>query len=254
MEAIEKGAKEIVLTGVNIGDFGTAHNESLLDLCRQLDELDGVERFRISSIEPNLLTDELINFVAASKKFMPHFHIPLQSGSDTILAAMRRRYRTDLYKKRVEQIKRVMPHACIGVDVITGFPGETELEFEETRNLILELPVSYLHVFTYSERENTTALRIKEIVPVSIRQERNKILRLISEKKKRAFYESQLNQQRPVLWEAQEEEGFMSGFTDNYVRVITTFRADFVNSTRKVDLTSIDSDCVARGSVAELVS
>jgi threonylcarbamoyladenosine tRNA methylthiotransferase MtaB len=253
-EAIDKGAKEIVLTGVNIGDFGTAHNESLLDLCRQLDQLEGVERFRISSIEPNLLTDELIDFVASSKKFMPHFHIPLQSGSDTILAAMRRRYRTELYKKRVEQIKRVMPDACIGVDVITGFPGESELEFEETRNLILELPVSYLHVFTYSERENTTALRIKEVVPVSVRQERNKILRLISEKKKRAFYESQLNLQRPVIWEAQEDEGFMSGFTDNYIRVKTTYRADFVNSTRLVDLVSIDSECVAHGSVAELVS
>ncbi len=253
-EAIDKGAREIVLTGVNIGDFGTSHDQSLLELCKKLDELEGVERFRISSIEPNLLTDELIDFVATSKKFMPHFHIPLQSGSDTILASMRRRYRTDLYRKRVDQIKRVMPHACIGVDVITGFPGESEVEFEETRNLILDLPVSYLHVFTYSERENTTALRIKEVVPVSVRQERNKILRLISEKKKRAFYESQINLHRPVLWEAQEEEGSMSGFTDNYVRVKTNFRGDLINTTCNVELISIDSDCIARCLEPELVS
>lgn len=253
-EAIDKGAREIVLTGVNIGDFGTSHDQSLLELCKKLDELEGVERFRISSIEPNLLTDELIDFVATSKKFMPHFHIPLQSGSDTILASMRRRYRTDLYRKRVDQIKRVMPHACIGVDVITGFPGESEVEFEETRNLILDLPISYLHVFTYSERENTTALRIKEVVPVSVRQERNKILRLISEKKKRAFYESQINLHRPVLWEAQEEEGIMSGFTDNYVRVKTSFRSDLINTTCTVALVSIDSDCIARCLQQELVS
>jgi threonylcarbamoyladenosine tRNA methylthiotransferase MtaB len=253
-EAIDKGAREIVLTGVNIGDFGTSHDQSLLELCKKLDELEGVERFRISSIEPNLLTDELIDFVATSKKFMPHFHIPLQSGSDTILASMRRRYRTDLYRKRVDQIKRVMPHACIGVDVITGFPGESEVEFEETRNLILDLPVSYLHVFTFSERENTTALRIKEVVPVSVRQERNKILRLISEKKKRAFYESQINLHRPVLWEAQEEEGIMSGFTDNYVRVKTSFRSDLINTTCTVALVSIDSDCIARCLQQELVS
>ena len=192
-KAVEAGAKEIVLTGVNIGDFGTAHGERLLDLAKALDNLDGVERFRISSIEPNLLEDDLIDFVAASQKFQPHFHIPLQSGSDDVLAAMRRRYRTELYASRIRRIREKMPHASIGVDVIVGFPGETEALFMETVDFIKSLDVSYLHVFTYSERPNTTALRIDDVVPVPVRKERNKTLRNVSLKAQRAHYESHLH-------------------------------------------------------------
>lgn len=241
-KAIREGAKEIVLTGVNIGDFGTAQKETLLDLIRELDRLEGIERYRISSIEPNLLTNEIITFVAASEKFMPHFHIPLQSGSDTILQAMRRRYRTDLYRDRITKIKELMPDACIGIDVITGFPGETEERFEETRNFILDLPCSYLHVFTYSERENTTALRIKEVVPMDVRHERNKILRLISDKKKQAFNRSFSGQTRPVLWEAENDNGMMSGFTDNYIKVYTPFREDWINEVKSAHIQSFDFD------------
>ncbi|MDZ4752761.1 MAG: tRNA (N(6)-L-threonylcarbamoyladenosine(37)-C(2))-methylthiotransferase MtaB [Flavobacteriales bacterium] len=251
IEAIEKGAKEIVLTGVNIGDFGTSSSESLLDLCEKLDQLEGVERFRISSIEPNLLSDDLIAFVACSKKFMPHFHIPLQSGSDKILASMRRRYRTDLYQQKVLRIKELMPDACIGVDVITGFPGEGEIEFQETRNFIIELPVSYLHVFTYSERENTTALRLNDIVPIAVRQERNKILRMISDKKKRSFYESHMGKTLPVLWETQEDEGFLFGFTDNYIRVKTPYNASLVNKSQLVSLSTLNPEGVATCALVE---
>lgn len=241
-KAIAGGAKEIVLTGVNIGDFGTAHGENLLSLITELDKLEGVERFRISSIEPNLLSDEIIEFVAASKKFMPHFHIPLQSGSDTILQSMRRRYRTDLYRKRVEKIKSLLPHACIGVDIITGFPGESDELFEETRSFILDLPVSYLHVFTYSERENTTALRINAVVDMEKRNERTKILRLISDKKKRAFYSEFERTTRNVLWEAQEDEGKMFGFTDNYIRVYTPYNAGSVNQITSAQLLTANAD------------
>lgn len=183
-KAADSGAKEIVLTGVNIGDFGTSHQETLLDLIRELDKIDGVERFRISSIEPNLLTDDIINFVAESKKFMPHFHIPLQSGCDEILQAMRRRYRTDLYQRRIEKIIQLIPNACIGVDVITGFPSESDDRFTITREFLMSLPVAYLHVFTYSERDNTTALRIADVVPMEKRHERTKLLRFISEKRR----------------------------------------------------------------------
>jgi threonylcarbamoyladenosine tRNA methylthiotransferase MtaB len=221
-KAIETGAKEIVLTGVNIGDFGTANGETFFDLVKQLDELEGVERYRISSIEPNLLSEEIIDFVSKSKKFMPHFHIPLQSGDDEILRAMRRRYRTDLYRSRIARIKEVMPHACIGVDVITGFPGETQELFLKTMNFIQDLPVSYLHVFTYSERPNTTALRIPQVVPVSERQERTAQLRMLSEKKKHAFYKEFIGQDRKVLWESPNENGRMLGYTDNYIRVSKT--------------------------------
>ncbi len=241
-KAIQDGAKEIVLTGVNIGDFGTAHGETLLELVMQLDELPGVERYRISSIEPNLLTDEIIDFVSKSKKFMPHFHIPLQSGSDTILAAMRRRYRTELYRNRILDIKTKMPDACIGVDVIVGFPGETDELFTETQQFLSELPVSYLHVFTYSERDNTTALRIQEVVPMEKRYERNKILRILSEKKKRAFYSEHLNSERPVLWEGENDEGKMSGFTDNYIKVLRTWDLTLVNHLTNVKLLGIDGD------------
>ncbi len=243
-KAVATGAKEIVLTGVNIGDFGTANGETLLELVKQLDELEGVERFRISSIEPNLLTDELIEFVATSKKFMPHFHIPLQSGNDEILQAMRRRYRTALYRSRIEKIKSLMPDACIGVDVITGFPSETDERFAITRDFLLELPVSYLHVFTYSERDNTTALRNPEVVPMDVRHERTKMLRILSEKKKRAFCSEHVGETRPVLWEASEEDGMMHGFTDNYVKLKTAFNPALVNQITTATIGNLDGDSV----------
>jgi threonylcarbamoyladenosine tRNA methylthiotransferase MtaB len=243
-KAIDSGAKEIVLTGVNIGDYGTQHETSLLQLIEKLDQLEGVERFRISSIEPNLLNDDIIDFVAQSKKFMPHFHIPLQSGSDDILRAMRRRYRTDLYKERVERILNRMPHACIGVDVITGFPGENEEKFAETRNFLLDLPVSYLHVFTYSERDNTTALRIADVVPNEIRQRRTLELRLLSEKKKRSFYEKFNDTEQQVLWESAEDEGVMYGFTENYLKVSKAWQAADVNSISNVQLGSLSGELV----------
>jgi threonylcarbamoyladenosine tRNA methylthiotransferase MtaB len=243
-KAIDSGAKEIVLTGVNIGDYGTQHETSLLQLIEKLDQLEGVERFRISSIEPNLLNDDIIDFVAQSKKFMPHFHIPLQSGSDDILRAMRRRYRTDLYKERVERILNRMPHACIGVDVITGFPGENEEKFAETRNFLLDLPVSYLHVFTYSERDNTTALRIADVVPNEIRQRRTLELRLLSEKKKRSFYEKFNDTEQQVLWESAEDEGVMYGFTENYLKVSKPWQAADVNSISNVQLGSLSGELV----------
>jgi threonylcarbamoyladenosine tRNA methylthiotransferase MtaB len=246
-KAIADGAKEIVLTGVNIGDFGTAYGQNLIGLLRQLDKLEGIERYRISSIEPNLLTDEIIDFVAGSNKFMPHFHIPLQSGSDEILKAMRRRYRTDLYRQRVERIKMTMPDACIGVDVITGFPGESETLFEQTREFLLDLPLSYLHVFTYSERDNTTALRIADSVDMDKRNERTKILRLISEKKKRSFYNAFTGSIRNVLWEAQEDEGFMCGFSDNYIRVRTHYNDAIVNQITPAILRSVNAETEMEG-------
>ena len=238
-EAIADGAKEIVLTGVNIGDFGTAHNESLLDLVLALDDLKGVERFRISSIEPNLLTDEIIDAVAQSKKFQPHFHIPLQSGDDEVLGLMRRRYRTDLYRNRIEHIRKVLPHASIGVDVIVGFPGETTEHFNGTVDFIKSLDVSYLHVFTYSERPNTTALRIEEVVPVEERKRRNKVLRTLSLKLQRQHYERQLNQTQNVLFEGAEEEGQRFGYTPNYVRVAAPSSQVTANSIVPVALTQI---------------
>ena len=243
-KAIDSGAKEIVLTGVNIGDYGTHHQTSLLELVQRLDELSGVERFRISSIEPNLLSDEIIAFVASSKKFMPHFHIPLQSGSDDILRAMRRRYRTDLYRERITFIKSLMPHACIGVDVITGFPSESEAHFKQTHEFLQELPVSYLHVFTYSERDNTTALRIQDVVPMNDRNRRTNVLRMLSDKKKRAFYEAFSQTNHHVLWEGQEEDGRMFGFTENYLKVSRTFDANKVNSIESVGLGKLDSELV----------
>ncbi len=232
--AIEKGAKEIVLTGVNIGDFGTAHGETFLDLIKALDALSHIERYRISSIEPNLLTEEIIAFVAQSKKFMPHFHIPLQSGDDEILRAMRRRYRTDLYQSRIDSINRLIPDACIGVDVITGFPGETDELFQNTMNFIQDLPVSYLHVFTYSERANTTALRIEDVVPMEKRHQRTAQLRMLSEKKKRAFYQRFFQQERPILWESVNEDGRMMGYTDNYIRLSKPFDLEQVNTIESV--------------------
>ena len=245
-EAAAAGAREVVLTGVNIGDFGHGTDEKLIDLVRELEAVEGIERYRISSIEPNLLTNEIIHFVAASKKFVPHFHIPLQSGSDSILSAMRRRYRTDLYADRIETIKQLMPDACIGVDVIVGFPGETETEFDETYAFLRDLPISYLHVFTYSERPNTTALRIDAVVPIETRHDRNKMLHILSHKKQKAFYESQLNTTRSVLFEAEENSGQMYGFTENYIKVKTPFREDLVNQIKTVKLDAIDRDGVVK--------
>lgn len=236
-EVADSGVKEVVLTGVNIGDFGQGKGESFLDLIKALDQIEGIERFRISSIEPNLLSDEIIDFVAESKRFVPHFHIPLQSGSDAMLESMRRRYLTPLYRERIERIKTRMPNACIGVDVIVGFPAETDEEFIKTVDFIKSLDVSYLHVFTYSERANTTALRIDEVIPMHVRQERNKILTSLSHKKKRAFYDSQIGSSHPVLWEASENEGMMHGFTENYVKVQKPFDAESVN---KIEMVSLD--------------
>lgn len=238
----ESHVREVVLTGVNIGDFGTPNGETFLDLCKELDQLEGIDRFRISSIEPNLLSDEIIDFVASSKRFAPHFHIPLQSGSDAILKRMRRRYLTDLYASRIAHIKRVMPHAAIGVDVIVGFPGETDQEFNTTLAFLTDLDVTYFHVFTYSERPNTTAVRMDGVVPVEVRQARNKQLRLLSSKKRYAFYQSQLEQSRTVLFEAQQDEGWMHGFTDNYVKVRTPYDAGLVNQLVSCSLTKIVPD------------
>lgn len=251
-EIAARGVKEIVLTGVNIGDFGLVNsggpmmrrNETFLDLIQALDEVDGIERFRISSIEPNLLTDEIIAFVAGSKRFVPHFHIPLQSGSNQVLGLMRRRYKRDLYADRVATIKALMPHACIGVDVIVGHPGETNELFLETYQFLNELPVSYFHVFTYSERPNTTALTIKPVVPGHVRAERSKMLHILSDKKRRAFYESQVGRMATVLFEDDVDEatGRMQGFTENYVRVVANYDPLRINELVPVQLTAINAD------------
>lgn len=254
-EIASKSIKEVVLTGVNIGDFGKGTDETFFQLIQELDNVEGIERFRISSIEPNLLTDEIIRFVAQSNKFVPHFHIPLQSGSDTILKAMRRRYVSELYASRIKLIKELMPDCCIGVDVITGFPGESEEEFLKTYNFINELPVSYLHVFTYSERDNTTAVRVTEgVVPMTTRQQRNKMLTILSEKKRRKFYEENIGTTRTVLWEGEREGDFMLGFTENYVKVKTTFDETLVNTTATVELNAIDADGVVSVEIKEAVT
>lgn len=237
--------KEIVLTGVNIGDFGVQNGrrkEKFIDLLEALDEIEGVDRYRISSIEPNLLTDEIIGFVAKSKRFVSHFHIPLQSGSDVILKRMNRRYLTDLYVSRVEKIKGLMPHACIGVDVITGFPGETEEEFLKTYRFLNELDISYLHVFTYSERPNTQAIGMDGVVPQSVRNDRTTMLRTLSEKKRYHFYEQQVGSTSRVLFEEEIVDGYMLGFTENYVRVKARFDPVLVNEVKTVTLSQIDTD------------
>lgn len=229
------GVKEIVLTGVNLGDFGKGleggkkREESFLELARELDKVDGISRYRISSIEPNLLTNEIIELVANSRKFMPHFHIPLQSGSNEILGLMRRRYRRELYAEKVALIKQFMPHCAIGVDVIVGFPSESDAHFEETCNFLHQLDVSYLHVFTYSERPNTAALDIQPVVPVHVRHERNKVLRNLSHKKQQFFAEQHLHQTRKVLFESLGKDGMMEGYTDNYIKVTTPFRQEWHN-------------------------
>lgn len=234
-ELVATGTKEIVLTGINLGDFGKGfeggkkHEESFYELVQELEETEGIERFRISSIEPNLLTNEIIEFVAASKKFMPHFHIPLQSGSNKILGAMRRRYRRELYAERVAYIKQLMPHCCIGVDVIVGFPSESDEDFMDTMNFLHELDVSYFHVFTYSERANTLAIDMEPKVPMHTRHERNKMLRNLSYQKMQYFTEQHRGQQRRVLFEGADKNGMMEGYTDNYIKVQTSFRAEYVN-------------------------
>lgn len=247
-EISQRDIKEIVLTGVNIGDYGKGefgnkkHEHTFLDLISGLDKVEGIERIRISSIEPNLLKDESIELVSRSRSFVPHFHIPLQSGSDDLLKKMKRRYLTKLYKDRVAKIREVMPHAAIGVDVIVGFPGETEELFMETYNFLNELPITYLHVFTYSERENTEAAAMDGIVPISERKKRNKMLRILSEKKKMAFYQTQLGKTLPVLWEHENKNGKMFGFTENYVRVQKDYDAASVNQIEFLKLDRIEAD------------
>ncbi|GGG47607.1 tRNA (N(6)-L-threonylcarbamoyladenosine(37)-C(2))-methylthiotransferase MtaB [Croceivirga lutea] len=251
-EIAAQDIKEIVLTGVNIGDYGKGefgnkkHEHTFLDLVKALDNVEGIHRLRISSIEPNLLKNETINFVAQSSSFVPHFHIPLQSGSDKILKLMRRRYLTNLYVDRVRQIKEVLPYACIGVDVIVGFPGETDEDFLETYHFLNELDISYLHVFTYSERANTIAAEMEAVVPKNIRSKRSKMLRGLSTKKRRAFYESQLGTIRTVLFEGENKEGYIHGFTENYVKVKAPWNPDLVNTLHKVELTQIAEDGLVR--------
>lgn len=247
-EISEKGIKEIVLTGVNIGDYGKGefgnkkHEHTFLDLIKELDKVEGIERIRISSIEPNLLKDDAIDLVAQSRSFVPHFHIPLQSGSDEILKKMKRRYLTKLYTDRISKIRETIPHCAIGVDVIVGFPGETEERFLETYKFLNELPISYLHVFTYSERDNTEAVEMEGVVPIAERKKRNKMLRILSEKKKMEFYHSQLGKELPVLWEDEEKNGMMFGFTENYVRVQKPYDKASCNTIEKVKLFRIEND------------
>lgn len=247
-EIAGQNIKEIVLTGVNIGDYGKGefgnkkHEHTFLDLVKELNKVEGIERIRISSIEPNLLKDETIELVAESQNFVPHFHIPLQSGSDEILKKMKRRYLTALYTNRVKKIREMLPDACIGVDVIVGFPGETEEKFLETYKFLSELPISYLHVFTYSERDNTEAVEMEGVVPISERKKRNKMLRILSEKKKMAFYQSQIGKTLPVLWEHEEKNGMMFGFTDNYVRVQKPYDPASINRVEIVKLEKIAPD------------
>ncbi|MBP9196607.1 MAG: tRNA (N(6)-L-threonylcarbamoyladenosine(37)-C(2))-methylthiotransferase MtaB [Saprospiraceae bacterium] len=247
------GVKEIVLTGVNLGDFGNGteviegnkpkKQALFIDLIKALDNVEGIERYRISSIEPNLLTDEIISFVAGSKKFVPHFHIPLQSGNDKILKAMRRRYQRDLYKQRVEWIKAKMPHCCIGVDVIVGFPGESDEDFMDTYQFINSLDISYLHVFTYSERANTPAIEMSDPVPMEIRRQRNEMLRILSHKKRMAFSNPFIGSVRPVLFEHSKEKGMMSGFTDNYIKVTLPEDVNMINQIADVKLGFFDESC-----------
>ena len=235
--------KEVVLTGVNIGDFGQGSDENFFQLIKELDDIEGIDRFRISSIEPNLLSNEIIEFcLTQSKRFVPHFHIPLQSGSDLLLKAMRRKYTTDLYRERIETIKNCRPDACIGVDVIVGFPGETDELFMETVNFLKELPISYLHVFTYSERANTTAVKLGDPVPMSVRKERSRQLHILSDKKKRQFYEQQIGTRRTLLVEQEENEGWHEGFTENYIKVKLPIETDRQNTFVNVQLTEIDRD------------
>jgi threonylcarbamoyladenosine tRNA methylthiotransferase MtaB len=247
-EISKQNIKEIVLTGVNIGDYGKGefgnkkHEHTFLELVQALDEVEGIERLRISSIEPNLLKNETIEFVSKSRTFVPHFHIPLQSGSNDILKLMKRRYLREVYTERVNKIREVMPQACIGVDVIVGFPGETDEHFLETYHFLNEMDISYLHVFTYSERDNTEAVTMEGVVPGNVRAKRSKMLRGLSVKKRRAFYESQLGTNRTVLFESENKEGYIHGFTENYVKVKTPWNPELVNTLHEINLTKIDED------------
>jgi threonylcarbamoyladenosine tRNA methylthiotransferase MtaB len=247
-EISAKGIKEIVLTGVNIGDYGKGefgnkkHEHTFLDLVTQLDKVSGIERLRISSIEPNLLKNETIELVSKSRAFVPHFHIPLQSGSNDILKKMKRRYLRELYVDRITKIREVMPHACVGVDVIVGFPGETDEHFLETYHFLNELNISYLHVFTYSERDNTEAATMDGVVAKNVRAKRSKMLRGLSVKKRRAFYESQIGTIRTVLFESENKEGYIHGFTENYVKVKTPWNPELSNTLHEIKLTHIDDD------------
>lgn len=243
-EIIRSGSKEIVLTGVNTGDFGIiegSRKHRFIDLLRALSELRGINRIRISSIEPNLLTEEIVNLVASSKVIVPHFHIPMQSGSDTILKKMKRRYLTDLYQRRIVQIKSAIPHCCIGADVLVGFPGETDELFLETYNFIKDLPISYLHVFTYSERPNTAAIHYADPVPLQIRHQRSKMLRILSDRKRRVFYQNHLNESHTVLFEDDISEDQIFGFTRNYIRVGVPAEPDLINREVEVSLNEISS-------------
>jgi len=248
----DKGIKEIVLTGVNIGDYGKGefgnkkHEHTFLELVQALDKVEGIERLRISSIEPNLIKDETIDFIAQSNSFVPHFHIPLQSGSNEILKKMKRRYLRELYVSRVAKIREVMPDACIGVDVIVGFPGETDEHFLETYYFLNDLDISYLHVFTYSERDNTEAVLMDGVVPDAVRAKRSKMLRGLSAKKRNAFYESQLGKEKTVLFESDNKQGYIHGFTENYVKVKAPWDPSLVNTLHKVKLTKIDADGMVR--------
>ncbi|EIW93825.1 MiaB-like protein [Capnocytophaga sp. oral taxon 412 str. F0487] len=248
----DKGIKEIVLTGVNIGDYGKGefgnkkHEHTFLELVQALDKVEGIERLRISSIEPNLIKDETIDFIAQSKSFVPHFHIPLQSGSNEILKKMKRRYLRELYVSRVAKIREVMPDACIGVDVIVGFPGETDERFLETYYFLNDLDISYLHVFTYSERDNTEAVLMDGVVPDAVRAKRSKMLRGLSAKKRNAFYTSQLGKEKTVLFESDNKQGYIHGFTENYVKVKAPWDPSLVNTLHKVKLTKIDADGMVR--------
>ncbi|GAB1445040.1 tRNA (N(6)-L-threonylcarbamoyladenosine(37)-C(2))-methylthiotransferase MtaB [Flammeovirgaceae bacterium] len=256
-EIARNDVKEIVLTGVNTGDFGLqdgARKERFIDLIKALDEVEGINRIRISSIEPNLLSSEIIEFVASSKKFVPHFHIPLQSGSNKILGLMRRRYQRELYQERVDKIKSLMPQCCIGVDVIVGFPGETHEDFLETYKFLNALDISYLHVFTYSERDNTHAVTLEDVVPAKQRSERSKRLHILSDKKRRAFYNSHLGSEFTVLFENDVEDGMMQGFTENYIRVVAKYDPILINTVKKVKLTAInDKGLVEVQEVEEVV-
>ena len=247
-EISEQGIKEIVLTGVNIGDYGKGefgnkkHEHTFLELVQELDKVEGIERLRISSIEPNLLKNETIEFVSKSRTFVPHFHIPLQSGSNEILKLMKRRYQREVYTEKVNKIREVLPDACIGVDVIVGFPGETDEHFLETYHFLNDLNISYLHVFTYSERDNTEAAEMKGVVPNNVRAKRSKMLRGLSVKKRRAFYESQIGTNRTVLFESENKEGYIHGFTENYVKVKTPWNPDLINTLHPIQLSRIDDE------------
>lgn len=251
-EIISNGIKEIVLTGINLGDFGKSQsdniksNENFLELIKTLDKIDKVDRYRVSSIEPNLLGNEIISFISTSKRFVPHFHIPLQSGSDVILKKMRRRYKTDLYKSRVDLIRKLMPSASIGVDVIVGFPGETDEMFLETYDFIKNLDISYLHVFSYSERENTNAIELKGVIPKKTRNKRSKILRLLSASKKLSFYKQHIGGDYNVLFESENKNGFIEGYTENYIRVRKNWNKNSVGKIQKVRIEKVDSEGYAR--------